>query len=158
MRTLPTVVAGILLILGTNSAAQNRPGIRQVNAPVEIPEAVDYVLQTLEQTEHVRPRIYVPRELRYVENDYAPGIDELRKRLTKSLHGHEPTELDQAALLTLLQDANRDFQVLVIRTPSAMPYSTVFLELQPGYWDAESESRLRERIERARANRLVRPL
>ena len=27
MRTLPTVVVGILLILGTNSAAQNRPGI-----------------------------------------------------------------------------------------------------------------------------------
>jgi len=147
-----------IVVCEASFPAQNRPGIRQVNAPVEIPEAVDYVLQTLEQTEHVRPRIYVPRELRYVENDYAPGIDELRKRLTKSLHGHEPTELDQAALLTLLQDANRDFQVLVIRTPSAMPYSTVFLELQPGYWDAESENRLRERIERARANRLVRPL
>jgi D-ribose pyranose/furanose isomerase RbsD len=147
-----------IVVCEASFPAQNRPGIRQVTAPVEIPEAVDYVLHTLEQTEHVRPRVYLPRELRYVENDYAPGIDELRKRLTKSLHGHEPTELDQAALITLLQDANRDFQVLVIRTLSAMPYSSVFLELQPGYWDADSEKRLREQIERARTNRLARPL
>jgi len=64
----------------------------------------------------------------------------------------------QEALLTLMQDAGRDFQVLVIRTPTALPYSSVFMELQPGYWDAESESRLRERIEQERTNRLARPL
>jgi D-ribose pyranose/furanose isomerase RbsD len=147
-----------IVVCEASFPAQNRPGIRHVTAQADVPEVVDYVLQTLEQTEHVRPRIYLTRELRSVENDYAPGVDELRKRLDRSLHGHEPTELDQAALLTLLQDASRDFQVLVIRTPTAMPYSSVFMELQPGYWDAESEERLRERIEQERTNRLVRPL
>jgi hypothetical protein len=147
-----------IVICEASFPAQNRPGIRHVNAQAEIPEVVDYVLQTLEQTEHVRPRIYLTRELRSVENDYAPGIDVLRKRLDQALHGHEPTELDQGALLTLMQDAGRDFQVLVIRTPTALPYSSVFMELQPGYWDAESETRLRERIEQERTNRLVRPL
>lgn len=146
-----------IVIAEASFPAHSRPGVRQVAAPVEVPEAVDYVLHALEQTENVRPRVYLTRELRSVENDFAPGIDELRKRIHASLHGHEPTELDQQSLLTLLEDANRSFDVLVIRTQSALPYSSVFLELQPGYWDAESETRLRDRIEQERMQRLVRP-
>jgi hypothetical protein len=48
--------------------------------------------------------------------------------------------------------------VLVIRTISALPYSSVFLELQPGYWDSDSEQRLRQRIERERMEKLARPV
>ena len=92
-----------------------------------------------------------------MENDFAPGIDDAAQKLRESLHGHEPTELDQQSLLTLLEDANRSFDVLVIRTQTALPYSSVFLELKPGYWDADSEARLRERIEHERMQRLVRP-
>lgn len=146
-----------IVIAEASFPAHSRPGIRQVNASVEIPEALDYVLNALEQTESVRPHVYVTRELRSVENDFAPGIDDLRKRLKSSLHGHEPAELDQQSLLTLLEDANRSFDVLVIRTPTALPYSSVFLELQPGYWDVDSEMRLRERIERERTQKIVRP-
>ena len=146
-----------IVIAEASFPAHNRPGMRQVTAAVEIPEALDYVLQSLEQTENVRPQVYLTRELRSVENDFAPGIDDLRERIKNSMHGHEPTELDQQSLLTLLEDANRSFDVLVIRTQSALPYSSVFLELQPGYWDATSEARLRERIEQERMQRLVRP-
>ena len=115
-----------------------RNWIRQVNSSVSIPETLDYVLNVLEQTENLRPKVYVPRELRSVENDFAPGIDELRKAIKSSTRGHELTELDQQSLLTLVEDANRSFDVLVIRTPTALPYSSIFIEIQPGYWDAVS--------------------
>lgn len=147
-----------IVVTEASFPAHSRPGIKQVNASVEVPEAVDYVLQALELTEHVRPTVYLTRELRAVENDFAPGIDEFRERIRASLHGHEATELDQQSLLTLLEDANRSFDVLVVRTPTALPYTSVFLELQPGYWDAESEARLRERIQRDRMDRLSRPI
>jgi hypothetical protein len=143
-----------IVIAEASFPAHSRPGVRQVSAPVEVPEAVDYVLHALEQTEHVRPQIYLTRELRSVENDFAPGIDTFRDRIRASLHAHEAAELDQQALLTLLEDANRTFNVLVVRTPTALPYTSVFLELQPGYWDAESETRLRQRIQRERMDRL----
>lgn len=146
-----------IVIAEASFPAHNRPGLRQVTASADIPETLDYVLRALEKTEHVRPQVYLTRELGAVENDFAPGIDELRKRLKDALHGHEPTVLDQQSLLTLLQDANRSFDVLVIRTSSALPYSSVFLELQPGYWDVDSETRLRERIERERMQKIVRP-
>ena len=146
-----------IIITEASFPAQNRPGIRQVNAPVEVPEVLDYVLQSMEQTENVRPRVYVTREMRSVENDFAPGIDAFREKLKAALHSHETTELDQQSLITLMEDANRSFDVLVIRTPTALPYTSVFMELQPGYWDAESESRLRQRIERERMEKLARP-
>lgn len=146
-----------IVIAEASFPAQSRPGTRQVTASVDVPEALDYVLKTLEQTENVRPQVYVTRELRAVENDFAPGIDDLRKRLQGALHGHETTELEQQSLLTLLDDANRSFDVLVIRTTTALPYTSIFLELQPGYWDVDSETRLRERIERERMQKIVRP-
>lgn len=147
-----------IVIAEASFPAHNRLGIRQVNSSVSIPETLDYVLNVLEQTENLRPKVYVPRELRSVENDFAPGIDELRKAIKSSTRGHELTELDQQSLLTLVEDANRSFDVLVIRTPTALPYSSIFIELQPGYWDAVSENRLRERIRQEQAQKFVRPL
>jgi D-ribose pyranose/furanose isomerase RbsD len=146
-----------IVIAEASLPAQNRVGIRQVAANVEIPEVLDYVLSTLGQTQHVRPQLYLTRELRSLDNDFTPGIDEHRKQLQTALRAHETTELEQQSLLTLLEDATRSFDVLVIRTPTALPYTSVFIELQPGYWDAESETRLRERISRERMEKLARP-
>ena len=146
-----------IVVAEASFPAHSRTGVRQVPAPVEIPEAVDYVLNALERTENLRPRVYLTRELRSVENDFAPGIDTFRERILGSLHGHEVTELEQRSLLTLLEDANRSYDVLVVRTQTALPYTSVFLELQPGYWDSDSETRLRDTIERERMQKLVRP-
>ena len=147
-----------IVVAEASFPAQNRRGIHQITADVEIPEALDYVLATLEQTQRVRPQMYLTREVRSVENDFAPGIEMHRKQMIAALHGHEATELDQQSLMTLLEDANRSFDVLVVRTATALPYTTVFIELQPGYWDAESETRLRERISRERMERLAHPV
>ncbi|MEI6605923.1 MAG: hypothetical protein WCP35_11475 [Verrucomicrobiota bacterium] len=146
-----------IVIAEASLPAQNRPGIRQVTTNVESPEVLDYVLNTLEQTQRVRPQIYLTREQRALDNDYTPGINEHRRHLTTALRSHETTELEQQSLLTLLEDASHNFDVLVIRTPTTLPYTSVFIELQPGYWDAESEMRLRERISRERMDKLARP-
>jgi L-fucose mutarotase/ribose pyranase (RbsD/FucU family) len=135
----------------------SRPGVRLVNADAEIPEVTDYVINSLESTQYVRPKIYVTRELQSVEDDFAPGIEDLRKEIDVALHGHEPTTIEQESLLTLLESANQSFDVLVIRTSTALPYSSVFFELEPGYWDAHSEERLRRRISRERTENLAPP-
>ena len=147
-----------IVISEASFPAQSRQGVRQINATAEIPEVVDYVMNTLERTQAVSPRVYLTRELRSVENDFAPGIDEFRQRIQGALHGHEVTELEQQSLLTLLDDASKSFNVLVIRTPTALPYTSVFLELQPGYWDADSETRLRDRIQRERMQKISLPV
>ncbi len=147
-----------IVVAEASFPAHSRAGVRQINANEGIPAVVDEVLRTLEQTEHVTPRIYVSREMRVVENDYAPGIEEFREKLEGALHAHETTVLEQQSLLTLMEDTTKSFEVLVIRTTTALPYTSVFMELQPGYWDADSEARLREQIERQRMEKLARPV
>lgn len=147
-----------IVIAEASFPAHSRAGVRQINSNEEIPTVVDEVLRTLEQTEHVTPRVYVARELRAVENDYAPGIDEFRRQLQASMHAHETTELEQQSLLTLLEDTTKSFNVLVIRTTTALPYTSVFMELQPGYWNSDSEARLREQLDRQRMEKLARPI
>ncbi len=144
-----------IVIAEASFPAHSRNGVSQVNADAEIPEVVDYVLNALEKTQHVKPNIYLTREMRAVENDVAPGIDEMRVQIKNSLHGHESTEIDQQSLLTLIESAQSNFNVLVIRTSTALPYTSVFLELQPGYWDAESEKQLRQKISRERMEKLA---
>jgi L-fucose mutarotase/ribose pyranase (RbsD/FucU family) len=132
--------------------AHSRKGVIQTAVPVEVPDALDQVLRSLELTEHVRPRIFLANELGHVGNEYAPGIGGYRAQLEFSLHGHEVTRVDHKTLLTLLEDAKQTFNVLVVRTQTALPYSSVFIELQHGYWDGESESRLREKMRQTAEN------
>ncbi len=146
-----------IIIAEASYPAHSRPGTRQINSYETIPVVLDEVLRILERTEHVRPKIFLTRELRAVENDFAPGADQLRQDLQAALHGHEVIELEQDSLVTLVQDAQRSFDVLVVRTNTALPYSSVFIELEPGYWDGESETRLREQMERRRMDRLASP-
>ena len=158
MRTSQLGYRNWIVIAEASFPAHSRPGVRQVTADQEIPAVVDEVLRTLERTEHVTPRIFVSREMRAVENDYAPGIDDFRKRLETAMHAHETTELEHQSLMTLMEDTTKSFEVLVIRTPTALPYTSVFMELQPGYWNADSESALREKLDRQRMEKLARPI
>lgn len=135
-----------IVVAEASFPAFNRPGFTQVLAGEEVPEVIEQVLTTLEQTENVRPNVFVARELRSVDNNFAPGIDQMRDRIEVSLHSLDTTELEQRSLITLVDSANTRYNVLVIRTSTALPYTSIFFELQPGYWDAESEDHLRRKL------------
>ena len=129
--------------------AHSRRGVRTLLVDGEIPEILEGVLDTLESTQNVSPRIYLAREMRYVTNDRAPGMDEHRRLLKKALHGHPFREMDHRSLSLLLEDSANTFSVLVLKTKTALPYSSAFIEMDSAYWDAESERELRERIREA---------
>jgi L-fucose mutarotase/ribose pyranase (RbsD/FucU family) len=146
------------IVLGDSAfPIHSRRGVRTLVIDGEIPEVLEGVLQSLENAQKVEPRIYAGRELRDVPNDKAPGMDAYRKQLEKALHGHPVREMDYRALSTILEDSSKSFAVLVLKTKTALPYSSVFLELDSAYWDGESESELRRKIqERERKERLER--
>lgn len=101
-------------------------------------------------------RKILPQTRKLTDTKNIPQIDALITFTEKDLRS--PAELEQQSLMTLLEDTGRSFDVLVIRTRSAMPYASVFLELQPGYWDEASESRLRDRIQHERLQKVLRPV
>ena len=124
----------------------NRSGIRTVVAPVETPEIVSEVISTIETTQHVKPQFYVARELNAIKNRQAPGITTFRQKLETSLKGQKVTEIDDATLNRLLQGTSSTYAILVIKSQTSLPYTSVFVELDSGYWDAEAEQELRKRL------------
>ena len=124
----------------------SRRGVRTLLIDGEIPEVLEGVLQSLENAQKVSPRIYTGRELRHVPNDKAPGIEAYRKALEKSVHGHPVREMDFRSLSMILEDSSKSFAVLVLKTNTALPYSSVFIELDSAYWDGEAESEMRKEI------------
>ncbi len=135
----------------------SRRGVRTLVIDGEIPEVLEGVLQSLENAQKVAPRIYTARELRHVPNDKAPGIEAHRKQLEKALHGHPVREMDYRALSMILEDSSKSFAILVLKTKTSLPYSSVFIELDSAYWDGESESELRKKmLEKERKERLER--
>ena len=126
----------------------SRPGVRTIVIDDEIPEVLAEVLEELERVQNVSPRIYLTRELGEIPNDRAPGIERHRQILERALRGYPAREMEFRSLSLLLEDNANKFTVVVFKTSTALPYAGIFIELDSGYWDPESESEMRDRIEK----------
>jgi len=49
-------------------------------------------------------------------------------------------------IIKRLDESSKLFNVTILKTDEILPYTSVFLELDCGYWNAEKESRLRATI------------
>lgn len=121
-------------------------GTHTIVSPTTLPQTLEQVLQTIESTGHVKPRFYVTRESQSVTESYAPGIVAMRQQVDQALHGHEKQVLPQRSLDVLKNSATKGFRVLLIKTQTTLPYTSVYIELESGYWDGESESALRKQM------------
>jgi hypothetical protein len=106
------------------------------------------VLDDLAGAKHVRPVVYLGTELPHVPERDAPGIIEFRRGVRDALSDHKPQSLPHDQLLDRLDKAGEKYKVLVLKTESALPYTSVFVELDSGYWSPEAEKRLREALKK----------
>jgi L-fucose mutarotase/ribose pyranase (RbsD/FucU family) len=126
--------------------AQSRNGIETIAADAGQVDVLRYVLETIDATAHIRPIVYNDAELSYVPEDSAPGISKYREELGKVLGDHPVEVIPHEEIIAKLDEAGATFRVLIIKTNLALPYTSVFLELDCGYWNEESEKHLREAI------------
>jgi L-fucose mutarotase/ribose pyranase (RbsD/FucU family) len=122
---------------------QTSPGVRTIHTSATQEEVTRAVLQALAATKHVKPTIYIDRELEFVSEKDAPGVTAYRNQLTKILAGSDMTNLPHEEIIAKLDEAGKTFHVLLLKTNMTIPYTSVFLQLECGYWNAESEKRLR---------------
>ncbi|MGC6426066.1 MAG: hypothetical protein ACON5H_03600 [Akkermansiaceae bacterium] len=146
----PIGIGNWVIISESSFPSHSGRGVRTVHIDAEIPKVLDFVVDYFDHSQNVTPTFNTARELPFVENDRAPGIDEYRKLLKKALHGHAVREMDHDSLALLAQRNSGKFAVLVIKTNTALPYSSVFIELDTGYWDRDSEDALREKMRESR--------
>jgi len=129
--------------------AQNKPGIETVVTGRGQLETVRSVLEAVDEAPHVQPVVYLDSELDNVSEVDAPGIRAYRNQLGLLLKKHTVRSMPHERLIATLDEAAEMFNVLILKTDMALPYTSVFVELECGYWNAEAEKRLRDKMKRA---------
>jgi len=124
--------------------AQARASITTVATGADQLAAVKAALKAVDAATHVRPIIYLDAELDHVAEADAPGIAAYRTALKELLAQRPVTTLPHEEIIAKLDAAGETFRVLVLKTNLALPYTSVFLQLDCGYWSAEAEQRLRQ--------------
>jgi hypothetical protein len=104
------------------------------------------VLNCIEDEHHVKPIVYTDKELLYMRDDLSKGVDAFKASLAQTLAKQKIEVIPHDEIFVKLDEASKLFNVLVLKTDCLMPYTSVFMELDCGYWSAEREKILRERI------------
>lgn len=132
---------------------QISPGIETVETDSDQLDVVRRVLHEVGESKHVRPIIFTDAELKSVPEDDAPGVTFYRDSLNHFLEEFndgktEVHSLPHEEIISKLDDAGKTFHVLVLKSTMTIPYTSVFIRLDCGYWTDEQEKRLRERMGR----------
>jgi hypothetical protein len=135
-----------IVIADSAYPAQSRFAIETVATGADQLEVVRTVLEQLAKTKHVRPIVHLDAELPRVEESDAPGIDRYRVRLKRLLAGLEERHVPHEGIIDRLDKAGEKFHILILKTNLRIPYTSVFLELDCGYWSAAAEKRLRKAL------------
>lgn len=124
---------------------QNAPGIQTLDTGSEQTAVLTEVLTQLKASRHVTPILYQDREFDYLPSTL-PGLATYRQQLRPLLAGRSVQTMPHDSVFGRLDKASKTFGVLILKTTSNIPYSTVFLELDCAYWNAAAEKKLRDSI------------
>ncbi len=126
--------------------AQSKPGIETIATGADQLQVVATVFAAIAACSHIRAKVYIDRELAFVSNSDAPGVADYRTELEKLLNGATALQLPHEQIIYSLDQSAEVFRILILKTTLAIPYTSVFFELDCGYWNAEAEARLRAAI------------
>lgn len=132
--------------------AQSSTGIETIFADASPIEVLHKVLEAISGCHHICATAYTDLELQFVEENDAPGISDYRRQLDAALEGFTVKRLLHDEVIASLDESARTFQIFIIKTPLAIPYTSVFLSLDCGYWSQAAELRLRQSLARQHAN------
>jgi hypothetical protein len=104
------------------------------------------VMGALREAAHVHPVVRLDAELQFVTDDLVPGADALREALLEQLADLSPEWVLHEELIERVGEVAQSFSVLVIKTTGTVPYSSVFVELDCGYWSPAQEAEMRRRM------------
>ena len=136
----------LIAIVDSAYPAQCRPGIETIATGQSQTAVLREVLAALREAQHVRPRVYLDQELDFVAESDGPGISAYRDEVKTLLKNLPVESLPHEAIIAKLDQTAQTFNVLILKTDLKLPYTSVFIQLECGYWTDDAERRLRSSI------------
>ena len=125
---------------------QSNPAIKTITVDASQLEVVKFVQESIEKTTHVHSTIFVDKEMAFVTEKDAKGIENYRLELNKILNAKNLNTKLHEEIIGELDKSAELFDVLIIKTKLAIPYTSVFFQLECGYWNGEAEKNLRTNL------------
>ncbi len=131
---------------------QTSPGVEMIDTRTDALEVIGVVLGAIEASPHIRAIAYLDAELAEVPETDAKGVTRYRDSLDPLLKNCSQRVQNHEEIIARLSQAGREFNILLLKTTLAIPYTSVFFELDCGYWSADAEDRLRRAIRSSSAS------
>lgn len=152
VRTLPLLGhRNWILIVDSAYPLQTSPGVETIETDASQIEVVRDVLKIIDRSIHVRPNVYMDAELPFVPEQDAPGADQYRHQIKAVLGDRQVITLPHDKIISTIDESGRTFHVLVLKTTLAIPYTSVFLQLDCKYWPSAAEIKMRAAMKEAEA-------
>ena len=135
-----------IVIADSAYPAQSKDGIETVVADADQLQVLHVVMDALSKSKHVTPIIHTDKELQYLDDSQAPGVEAYRERLATLFKDRVVESLPHEKIIDRLDEVSRTFKVLIIKTNMTIPYTSVFLQLDCAYWGPDAEKGLRVRM------------
>lgn len=132
-----------ILIVDKAFPSLNAPGMEVMYADSSLLGVLKYTLQAIDSSSHVKPIIYVDKEMQSITPQMEDGVNVFRDSLISIVGNVALHSTLHDSVFTTIQKTAELFKVLVIKTNSTLAYSSVFLQLDCAYWTAEKEDQLR---------------
>jgi hypothetical protein len=140
-----------ILIVDSAYPLQVSPGLQVIETNADQLDVLKYVLKSISASRHVRPLFTMDSELPFVPDTVVPTVTAYRDRVALLLHGYSVEAQPHEAMLSQIDEAGKQYRILVLKTTMTIPYSSVFMRLDCKYWGGEDEKRLRAKMAAAAA-------
>lgn len=124
---------------------QSGQGIETIYADQPYLEVLKTVKQKIDSMPHIFAHVWRDRELESIDEQMIEGIDNFKAEC-KTILGPEAQSVMHEELIARLDQAGRLFNILIIKTPLTIPYTTTFFELDCGYWNGEQQAELDQKM------------
>ncbi|MDR0540731.1 MAG: hypothetical protein LBH19_00805 [Dysgonamonadaceae bacterium] len=137
-----------ILIVDKAFPAQTSSGMEVLNTQCDILETLNKTLSQLNVSDHVKPIIYLDKELNYLTPAQIPQIEDFRNKYKELFKSYPVQTLLHESVFSKLDEASKLFKIIVLKTDCLIPYSSVFIELDCKYWNEKGEQELRKSMEK----------
>jgi D-ribose pyranose/furanose isomerase RbsD len=135
-----------ILVVDKAYPMQSASGIETIYTGEKLIPVLKEVLRSIQNERHAKPIVYTDKELLFMRDDLSKGVESFKASLAQTLSKQKIEVIPHEEVFAKLDEASKLFNVLVLKTECLMPYTSVFIELDCGYWSPEREKTLRERI------------
>lgn len=137
-----------IIISDSAYPAKRADGIETIATDKSLTSVLDYVLSSMDESGHAGATAWISAELEKIPDRDAMGIEEIYQEIWRQLNEAKittKTALEQE-ILEMVEDQAADYRVLVLKSTTQLPYTTVYLQLDCRYWDETREKRLRDAL------------